>query len=75
MISSRQKRLDFGSLRSSCSGVTVHEEQRRMNLFNSESISLVTVFFICFYMLTVLSQQKEGKFFSHFFSDVEGKKI
>lgn len=67
LMSSRQKRLDFGSLRSSCSGMTVHEEQRRSKLFNSESIFLVTVFFICFCMLTILSQQKEGEFFFFFF--------
>ena len=77
-MSSRQKRLDFGSLRSSCSGMTVHEEQGRMKLFNSESIALVTVFFICFYMLTILSQQKEGEifffFFFYFFRDVKEKK-
>ena len=67
LMSSRQKRLDFGSLRSSCSSLTVHEEQRRMKLFNSESIALVTVLFICFYMLTILSQQKEGEIFFFFF--------
>ena len=71
---SRQKRLDFGLLRSSCSGVTVHEEQRRMKLFNSESIFLVTVFFICFYILTVLSQQKEGEIFFPLFQWCEGEK-
>ena len=77
LMSSRQKRLDFGSLRSSCSGMTVHEEQGRMKLFNSESIALVTVFFICFYMLTILSQQKEGEIFFFFFllfQWCEGKK-